>query len=271
MSVAALPGVRIRYEVEGSGPPVLLIMGLAIPGSGWNPQIEALRGAYSVCAFDNRGCGGSEVPRGPYSTAQMAGDALALMDHLGWHDAHVVGISMGGMIAQKLALRAPRRVRTLALLATHGGGRGALPRPRTVRRFMAAHFARDPMTRVDALNRILYTPDFIDRHREELREGMARGLGGTRMGTRAFSAQAAATFTHRTGPSLGALRGTPTLLATGLEDVAVDPRNTRRLAEWMPWAEVWELPGVGHGLNVQASDELNARLDRLFRSVPAGR
>jgi 3-oxoadipate enol-lactonase len=266
MPIASLPGVRLHYDLAGSGPPVLLIMGLAIPGSGWNPQIEGLSPSYTVCSFDNRGCGRSEVPRGPYTTGQMADDALALMDHLGWADAHVVGISMGGMIAQMLALKAPRRVRSLALLATHGGGRAAIPRPGTVRRFMAAHFARDPMQRVDALNRILYTPDFIAAHRDELRAGMAAGLGGHRMGTRAFSAQAAATFAHRTGPALGRLEGVRTLLATGLEDAAVDPRNTRRLSTWMPWAEVWELPGVGHGMNVQAREALNERLDRLFRA-----
>jgi pimeloyl-ACP methyl ester carboxylesterase len=264
MPIAALKGVKLHYDVTGSGPPVLLIMGLAIPGSGWNPQIEGLRHAYTVCSFDNRGCGRSEVPRGPYTTGQMADDALGLMDHLGWADAHVVGISMGGMIAQMLALKAPRRVRSLGLLATHGGGRSALPRPQTVRRFMAAHFARDPLARVDALNRILYTPDFIAANQQELRQGMLRGLGSERMGTRAFSAQAAATFAHRTGPRLRALSGIRTLLATGLEDVAVDPRNTRRLAGWMPWADVWELPGVGHGMNVQAGDAVNERLDRLF-------
>lgn len=265
MPTASLPGVRLHYDLAGSGPPVLFIMGLAIPGSGWGPQVEGLRHAYSVCTFDNRGCGRSEVPRGPYTTGQMADDALALMDHLRWDAAHVVGISMGGMIAQKLALRAPRRVRSLALFATHGGGRGGLPRPGTVRRFMAAHFARNDLQRVDALNRILFTPDFIAANRDELRAGMLKGLGGHRMGTRAFSAQAAATFTHRTGPALAQLDGLRTLIATGLEDGAVDPRNTRRLSRWMPWADVWELAGVGHGMNVQASDIVNERLDGLFR------
>ena len=118
-------GCRLAYKLVGKGPPVLFIQGSGVHGSGWGPQIEALSERYQCLSFDNRGIGESQ-PRGAAITVeQMAEDALVLMDTVGWSSAHVVGHSLGGLIALHLALSAPNRVRSLALLCTFARGRDA--------------------------------------------------------------------------------------------------------------------------------------------------
>src|SRR5881409_1631380 len=104
-------GARIHYEVHGSGEPVLLIMGLGSNAYGWWRTIPWLAERYEVVAFDNRGTGRSDVPDGPYSIAQMAADAAGVLDAAGHATAHVVGASLGGMIAQRFAIAYPGRLR----------------------------------------------------------------------------------------------------------------------------------------------------------------
>ena len=268
MPTAQLHDVRLHYDLHGDGPPVLFIMGLAVPGMGWRPQVEVLRDRFTCLTFDNRGVGDSEVTRGAYTTKQMALDALGLMDTVGWRRAHVVGISMGGMIAQELALLAPGRVRTLTLLATHGGGRKLLPPLRTLKNFFDLQRSKDPERRLALFNRLLFTPAFVDQHRERLREGMAADLAFKPQPVQGFRGQFAACASHRTGKRLGQLRGIPTLVATGAVDQCVSPVNARLLGRWMPWARVVEIPGCAHGINVMAHAEVNRLLHELFEAHP---
>ncbi|MEY2570360.1 MAG: 3-oxoadipate enol-lactonase, partial [Acidimicrobiaceae bacterium] len=113
-------GTRIRYRVEGrkGGEPVLLIQGLGVDSRGWLLQRVALACTYRVLSVDNRGTGGSEKPVGPYDLEQLALDALAVLDAEGIDSAHMVGASMGGIIAQIIAVRHPSRVRSLVLACT---------------------------------------------------------------------------------------------------------------------------------------------------------
>ncbi|GDX78710.1 alpha/beta hydrolase fold protein [Deltaproteobacteria bacterium] len=258
-------GVRLHYEVAGHGDPVLLIMGFAVPGSGWRLQVEALAAHHRVITFDNRGVGRSDAPTGLYSTDQMAADAVALLDHLSVEQAHVVGISMGGMIAQKLALRHRERVRTLALLATHGGGPAALPALSTLRRFLTLQRATDPAQRFRLFTEILFTPAFVAEHGDRLRAGMQTDLLEQGQSAAGFRGQMSAIIGHRTGARLGELKGLPTLLLHGEADAIVNPANARLLHQWMPWATLRTLPGVGHGINVQARDTVNQALLAHFR------
>ena len=112
--------------MDGSGPPVFFIQGTGVHGDAWRPQIDELREHFTCLSFDNRGMARSQ-PRGAAITVpQMAEDALTLMDAAGWKTAHVVGHSLGGAVAQEVALQARARVRSLALLCTFSRGRDAM-------------------------------------------------------------------------------------------------------------------------------------------------
>jgi len=119
-------GVRLFWRESGSGEPLLLIMGLGYSSGMWHHVEPGLAAHYRVIVFDNRGIGRSEAPPGPHLIPQMAGDAVAVLDAAGVESAHVFGLSMGGFIAQELALVHPRRVRSLVLGATACGGAHAV-------------------------------------------------------------------------------------------------------------------------------------------------
>ena len=115
-------GAEIHYTADGSGPAVLLVQGVGAIGRAWRPQIDALKASYTVIAFDNRGIGESTGGDGPLSIEAMAADALAVADASGASSFHLVGHSMGGIIAQQIAFAAPDRVRSLSLLCTFARG-----------------------------------------------------------------------------------------------------------------------------------------------------
>ena len=121
MPKATVNGVRIHYNVEGSGEPLFLIMGFSGSRMAWFFQRRAFRKDLQVVTFDNRGVGHSDKPPGPYSMRMMADDVVGLMDHLDIEKAHVLGVSMGGMIAQEIAISHPGRVRKLVLASTFAG------------------------------------------------------------------------------------------------------------------------------------------------------
>src|SRR5436190_4172352 len=119
MAYAIVNGIRVHYDVSGDGPPVLLISGLGSPAIGWALQVKALAAHFRVVTFDNRGVGESDLPADPvYTTAQLADDAATLLRQLEIDRAHVLGASMGGTVAQELALRHPKLVRSLVLACT---------------------------------------------------------------------------------------------------------------------------------------------------------
>jgi pimeloyl-ACP methyl ester carboxylesterase len=119
MPIANLAGININYRVYGEGEPLVLIMGFGTPLSMGIDQVRFFKKHFRVVAFDNRGVGRSDKPRGPYSTRIMAEDTAKLMDYLGIGKAHVMGISMGGMIAQELAINHPDKVNKLVLACTY--------------------------------------------------------------------------------------------------------------------------------------------------------
>lgn len=262
-TTAGNPSLR-WWSAGQRGPRVLLIMGFGMRGDIWRPQIEDLRGDHRVAWFDNRGIGESE--RGPkrlWTMKDMARDTLRVMDALGWEDAHLVGVSMGGMIAQETALMAESRLRSLSLIVTHEGGRlGWLPTAEGLRRFLEVHFRRED-ERFEALQRLLYPPEFLATcDPDELRARMEAQVG-RRVSKDTFLGQLHAVLRHDTGSRLGQLR-LPTLVIKAGRDVLVPPARSDRLRRRIAHARLVEFPEAGHGVTFQCKHELSAALRRHF-------
>ncbi len=266
MPYAPLPDGRLYYEAHGDeGSPVLLVMGLAMRGVAWRFQTEALARKHRVAWFDGRGVGLTEAPTGRLTLQRMARDSVALMDHLDWDRAHVVGVSMGGMIAQHLALEHGQRVTSLSLLATHPGGpRHLLPPPRGLRRFLLAQLTPG-RRRLDHLERLLYTRDYLEQtDREALRSELLRGLGARRpLGD--VIAQVRAVMQHDTRTRLRALASLPTLVVKPEGDCLIAPRASDIIHRLVPGSTLVSVPG-GHGFTRERAAEVN---DALLRHLEA--
>lgn len=262
MAHASSDGIQLHYEVHdetgGRGEAVLCIMGLGGASNWWYPQVDGLRHRYRLITFDNRGLGRSERAPGPYTMSQMARDALAVLDAEGVERAHVMGISMGGMVAQHFALDFPERLQKLVLVCTHAGGPGSVqPSQEVLGALMAnAGAAAAPLAeRIDRLGWILFPRAYLAEARDELIADLsARAPEPAPAET--FMAQLMAIVSHHTEPRLGQIRH-PTLVLTGDEDVLVPPRNSEILARGIPGAKLVTLPGAGHGLNVQQPEAFN--------------
>lgn len=252
--------VRLHYRLTGEGSPVLLVMGFVMRGHAWRFQVPTLAEAHRVCTFDNRGVGATECRPRPLSMRLLADDARRLMDHLGWSRAHVVGVSMGGMVAQELALRAPGRVRSLSLVATHAGGpRARLPRRRGAVQLWRARTGRSERDRGAAVTRLLFPDAFLEGADPDWLEAILREDFSLPVPARFQLSQYAAILRHDTRRRLGELRA-PTLVVKPARDALIHPRESDRLHHLIPDARLLTLPGAGHGVVRQCAAELNAAL-----------
>jgi pimeloyl-ACP methyl ester carboxylesterase len=231
--------MRIAWEERGSGRPLLLIQGLGYARWSWDPIVPGLAEQYRVVFFDNRGIGESDKPAGPYTAREMAGDALQVLDEAGIERAHVLGASLGGMIAQELAVAAPERVDKLVLCCTTAGGAASVPMPAVTVQLFAEAGSLPPEV---ALRRFVENA-LAPGAQPELVEELYRRRLANPPDTVGWPAQAAA------GMSFAGVDGAidaPTLLVTGTEDNVIDPRNTDVLAARLAGARVERLPGTGH-------------------------
>jgi pimeloyl-ACP methyl ester carboxylesterase len=244
MSIATSDAVRIAYEVRGTGEPVLMIHGLGYDRFGWGPAPDLLAEEFEAVLFDNRGVGESDAPPGPYSAPMLAADALAVLDSLGLERAHVVGTSLGGMVAQELVHAHPERVTKLVLACTTPGGPRAYPIPERTLAIFAA-FATLPVE--EALRRFVENAlaDETVRARPELVEEIYRYRLEHRPHPEAWQWQAAASMGFDAFDRAGRIR-VPTLVLTGTADNVVDPRNSDLLAQAIPGARLERFEGLGH-------------------------
>ena len=236
--------VRIAWERHGSGAPLLLIHGLGYARWGWEPVLPGLAAQFDVILFDNRGIGESDPPPGPYTAAEMAGDAIRVLDEAGVERAHVVGTSLGGMVAQELALGHPDRVDRLVLACTTPGGPKAHPMPQQTVALMAEAATLEPAVALRRFVENALAPATVTEHPELVDRIMAHRLA-TAQQPAAWAAQAAAGATFDAFDRLGALAA-PALVQHGDEDVVVDPRNADVLVELLPDARLERLPETGH-------------------------
>jgi 3-oxoadipate enol-lactonase len=227
--------VKLAWERHGAGAPLLLIHGLGYARWGWEPVVPALAESFDVVLFDNRGIGESDAPPGPYTVAELAADALQVLDEAGVARAHVLGTSLGGMVAQEVALAAPGRVDKLVLACTTPGGAESFPMPeQTVQLLERRATLREYVENALAPDADPAIVETILAHRERTAQRFD-----------AWSAQAAAGAGFDALDRIAAIAA-PTLVLHGTEDAVVDSRNSALLALRIPDARVELFPGGGH-------------------------
>jgi pimeloyl-ACP methyl ester carboxylesterase len=266
--VVETDATTLYWEEAGAGEAVLLVMGLGMAATGWWRTIPVLATRFRVLAFDNRGSGRSGSPRGPYTVPQLAGDALSVLDAAGESSAHVYGFSLGGMVAQELALRAPERVRSLVLGATSAGGAEHEPPDDETAGFLRRCATMPAEEGVWASVPYLYGSATLARAAERVAEDVEQRLRFP-PDSRGYRAQVAAATTHDTSARLTAI-GAPALVLHGDADRIVPVGNGRRLAAGLPNASYRELAGAGHLYTTDAPEAADAVV-RFLRTGRAAR
>ncbi|MDC6129570.1 alpha/beta fold hydrolase [Burkholderia gladioli] len=251
-------GVRLAYRLQGEGPRELVcIHGVGSYLEAWQGAINALGGGFRVLSFDLRGHGRSERVKGRYEIDDFVGDVLALADHAGFARFDLAGFSLGGLIAQRLALTHPARLRRMVLLATVAG-RTAEERARVAER-LAALQAGERGAHYDASLSRWLSEDFQARHPalvDELRRRNARNDPDCY----------AAAYRVLAQTDFGGLIdqiAMPTLIATGEHDAGSNPRMARYMHERIPDSRLAILPNLRHSLLNEAPEQV-AALMRAF-------
>ena len=252
---------RLYWEEHGSGDPILMIMGLSFTLDMWFRITPTLSKSYRLILFDNRGVGRSDTPRGPYTMRQMADDAVAVMKAAGVSSAYVMGASMGGMIAQELALRYPERVRALLLGCTSGGALGSkLPH---LRRFpIAIGSARTLEEREWLFSPMIYADS---TPKERIAEDIHVRLRYPQLPA-GFLSQFAAILTWSSYRRLPAIQA-PTLVMHGDEDRLVPMENGLRVARRIPDAQFVKVPGAGHVLSTDQPEIVDDQVLRFLSTL----
>ena len=251
-------GAEIAWYDEGTGTPVLLVMGLAYPAAAWFRQVPVLAQQHRVLTVDNRGAGGSAgAPGAPYTVEMMAGDCLAVLNEAGVDKAHVVGISMGGLMAQELGLEHPDRVRSLTLMTTHPGiTHGVFPPE--VHEFLAARAGMSAQERGEFSIPFNYHPN---TPRALIEEDWAAREAGT-AGPEGYAAQGGTALWSGWDrlPSMSVR----TLVVHGAQDRLLVPANGEQIAARIPDAKHVVVEGANHILTTDRSDEVNGLLLSWF-------
>jgi 3-oxoadipate enol-lactonase len=256
--------ITLYYEVHGEGPPLLLVAGLGGGTWSWYGQVPYFKDSYRTIIFDNRGAGRSSIPQGPYQMSEFAEDARCLLDHLKVEKAFVLGLSMGGMIAQELALMAQDRILALFLGCTHSGGFSRVPpSPDTIELLMDN--AGLSQKEIIEKNFPIFFSETCRKEKPAVTAAYcAAQLASPEQPEYAFNAQLAAIGVFDASERIRQIT-VPVMIATGSEDILVPPENTQNLAKTLPHAEMVIIPGVGHALHAECGETLNSLADRFFK------
>jgi pimeloyl-ACP methyl ester carboxylesterase len=267
MPITKANGVELYYEVHGEGEPLLLIMGLSLTSKSWFRTIPALSEHYKVIVFDNRGVGLSGKPNSPYSIELMAEDARAVLDAVGLESAHVYGISMGGMIAQRLAIKYPERIKSLILGCTTSGGEKHVQPGAEVSMLMLSRGSSTatPEEMAWATAPILYSQAFIENHRDQVAEDVQRRIEIPVL-PYAYMLQLQACLAHDTYNEIDQIR-VSVLVIHGDDDKLVPYENGVTLAEKIPNAEFLTINGAGHIYITEANDLVNKRVLEFLNNL----
>jgi pimeloyl-ACP methyl ester carboxylesterase len=268
-------GCRLAYDVHGNpdGPPVLLIQGVGVHGGGWRPQVDALTRDYHCATFDNRGMGRSQpVGTCALTVEQMADDAHAVMRDLGWESAHIVGHSLGGLIALQLALAHRQVVRSLSLLCTFADGRIATRlTPRML--WVGARTRIGPRrARRRAFLELVMPPGASRNGDAERLAAELEPLFGHDIADQPpiVMPQLRATKRCNLAPRLSDLAGVPTLVVSATHDPIAPPFAGRQIADGVPGARHVAFLDASHGLPISHAGRLNALLRQHLAKADSG-
>ncbi|MBM4462963.1 MAG: alpha/beta fold hydrolase [Chloroflexi bacterium] len=270
MGGAAIPQVMVGdlnmyYEVHGHGEPLVLVAGLGSDLSEWALQTPEFSKKYSVVTFDNRGAGRTDAPDMPYSIRMMSGDTLGLMDVLGIDQAHVLGVSMGGYIAQELAIRHPGRVKSLILVSTSAG-------PYLIEAHVLTTWAAAAIRGISQKTffQLMLPFIFTDRLFEdpEMVQIAVNMIATPHSTTPAYALvrQLMACVEHDARGRLGRITA-PALVLAGKDDILVPFSLSEELATSIPKAKLVVLYGGGHGFNTEIPDKFNQAVLEFLTEV----
>jgi aminoacrylate hydrolase len=273
MSTLNRLGVNLHYEVSGQGPPVLLIQGVGVVGEGWRRQVEALKQRFQTLTFDNRGIGKSTPCTGRISIEAMAEDSRALMDAVGWESAHVVGHSMGGVIAQQVALDCPRRVRSLSLLCTFARGKDAARLTPWVLWMSLRTRVGTRRMRRRAFLEMICPPSALKSADTDALAARFAGLIGRDLADQPpiLMKQLMAMARHNAYERLSELRGIPTLVVSAEHDRIALPRYGQMLADALSSVRFELFRDASHGVIIHAPNRINDSVTHFLDSVPLAR
>jgi len=263
MPIAKLDDVDLYYEVKGKGHPTVLINGYGGTSDTWDdsePVTQTLSKTYQIITQDNRGTGRSSQPEGPYSTSIMADDIANLLDHLSLPKANIIGVSMGGMIAQEVALRHPEIVNKLVLVCTTPGGEyWDIPGQSEAGEKLTWFFnPPENMSMKDIQREVLglvYYPDYLAVHKERI----MNKVPAYPVAVEIFKKQYSACMSHDTIGRLDSL-DVGTLVIHGLDDLLIFPECGEALAERIPNAELLMYSNAGHAVHVEKWSEVRPKL-----------
>lgn len=266
MPYADVGDQRLYYEIHGEGEPLLCVMGLGADTLAWALQVPAWSARFRTIVFDNRDVGQSSYAAEDYEIADLAQDALGLADHLGLDSFHLVGVSMGGAIAQEVAVAAPQRVRTLTLAVTFAAG-GAWAGK--LAELWAGEFERASVEeRVDRLMLLCLSERFYENADGVafLRSMILQAPNPQR--PEGFARQLRASARHAADDRLQAL-SMPTHVIGAEHDILVPVWKARELAALVPGARYTEIPAAPHGLNLERAEEFNRAVAEFIAGASA--
>ena len=267
MPTVAVNGITLAYETHGSGEPLVLISGIGYDRWEWHKMVPGLAGHFTVIVFDNRGVGQSDKPAGPYTAQLLADDTAGLIAALGGARAHVMGHSLGGYIAQALALSHPDLIDNLILASTNFGGPRHIPiTPEAMA--VLTDVKSDPVTRFKNGLNVSTAPGYAEKNPEMI-EAWAAWRVQNPIEPAAYQAQLAiglALFAENACFE-GKLKqvGASTLILFGAHDKVVQPGNAELLAREIPHSTIEILPDAGHFFPIETPEAANAAIIKFLK------
>ena len=265
MPKASVNGIKLYYEIEGDGAPVVLIPGFAAGRWIWFKQTAELSRNFRVIIFDPRGVSASDKPKGPQTISLLADDVAHLLDTIGIASAHIVGASFGGFVAQEFALKYPAMTRKLVLCCTSfGGPNHVVPAPETLQA-LASTKGLNSEERMRANLLLAFTPEYVQSQVDEV-DHIVRMRATNEVPEHIYMSQLQAAMSFNTESRLAEIKS-PTLVLSGDADIIVPVQNSRNLAAKIPGAKLQIVEGGSHTFFIEQAGTFNQILEEFLIDV----